>query len=399
MDKINLRPILDNSNSLNASLETPTAPTLSDDIVVPFVCFSQQYEDDKADILACVDRVFSNGVFVGASAIVGFETAIAEYCGVQHAVGVGSGTDALFLSMIALGIGAGDEVITPPNSHFSSTSSIIHAGAIPVFADVGPDQNFDLAAVEAAITPNTAAIMPVHLTGRIADMDGILGIADKFDLKVIEDSAQAIGADMNGKKAGSFGDIAAFSAHPLKNLNAAGDAGFITTNDTALADRITLLRNNGLEGRETVLEWGYASRMDVLQAEILAMRLPKLEGIIQRRRKNAEIYMASLDKRYVFWPASRSAEMSVYHNFVIQVDDRESLKKYLFEHGVQSAIHYLVPIHLQPAAESLGYGRGDFPIAEKQADRILSLPINQFLTRDQLELTAHLINGYFHKRR
>lgn len=362
---------------------------------VPFVAFPAQFEDERREIMACVGKVFKKGIFVGEVPVRKFEESVAAYCGVAHAVGVGSGTDALFLAMKVLGIGPGDEVITPPNSHFSSTSSIIQAGATPVFADVSEDLNIDPAAVEKAITDHTVAIMPVHLTGRIADMEAILDIVERHDLVVIEDAAQAIGATYKGKKAGGFGQVAAFSAHPLKSLGAAGDAGFITTDDPDLAQRIEMLRNNGLQGRDTVVEWGYVSRLDVLQAEILNMRLKKIDEIIAKRRENADLYRSLLKGGVVQCPVCQDYEFNAFHNFIIQVNDREGLKAFLLERGVQTAIHYPVPIHLQPAAKALGYQEGDFPKTERQSHRILSLPINQYIGREEIEFTAGIINEFF----
>ena len=366
---------------------------------VKYSNFPAQYAEERDEIHAIVDRVFERGVFVSLALLDGFEEAVADYCGVSDAIGVASGTDALYLAMKAMDIGPGDEVITPPNSHFSSTSAIIQTGATPAFADVMDDQNIDPAAIEAAITPRTKAIMPVHLTGRIADMNAILEIASRHGLRIIEDAAQSMGSRYHGEMSGSFGDAAAFSAHPLKNLNAAGDAGFITTNDEAIARRLRKLRHNGLEGRDTVIEWGSVSRLDVLQAEILRMRLAKLDAVVARRRSNAALYRESLAaSSSVFAPPCKPHEFNSFHIFVIQVDRREELIKFLVSGGVQTAIHYPIPIHLQPAAEDLGYKKGRLPVSEDQADRILSLPINQYVDPSDIQYTAGLINEFFGER-
>jgi dTDP-4-amino-4,6-dideoxygalactose transaminase len=264
-----------------------------------------------------------------------------------------------------------------------------------VFADILPDQNMDPEAVANEITPNTRAIMPVHLTGRVADMDPLMELARKHSLLVIEDAAQAIGSMYDGKKAGTFGDAGCFSAHPLKNLNAGGDAGFVTTDNADLADRLRRMRNHGLEGRDTVLEWGWVSRMDTVQAALLGLRLARLDNVTARRRHNADRYHDLLDPMHVFMPPERKIEHNTWHTFVIQVDRRDKLKDFLAENGVETAIHYPVPLHLQPAAIELGYQEGDMPETERQAARILTLPVNQFLTDDDIEYVANSVNRFF----
>ena len=357
--------------------------------------FASQYQEEKESILHIVDQVFSSGIFVGLERLEEFEKAIANYCDVKHAVGVGSGTDALFLSLRALGVGPGDEVITPANSHFSSTSAIIHVGGTPVFADVKDNLNIDPAAIEAAITSKTKVIMPVHLTGRIADMNEISEIARKKGLRILEDAAQSIGAEYHGRRSGSFGDAAAFSAHPLKNLNAAGDAGYITTNDDQVASRLRTLRNNGLLDRDHVLEWGYVARLDVLQAEFLKMRLLKLDNIIETRRAHAELYRKEIKVAGVMQPECAAHERNSYHTFIIQCEDRDGLKDYLAANGVQSAVHYPEPIHLQPAAVSLGFERGSLPVTESLSNRILTLPVNQYLRAADIQKVSSHINEFY----
>jgi dTDP-4-amino-4,6-dideoxygalactose transaminase len=288
-----------------------------------------------------------------------------------------------------LGIGPGDEVITAPNSFIATASAIVQVGATPVFADVLPDQNIDPARVAAAITPRTRAILPVHLSGRTAHMPELLELGRRHDLRVIEDAAQAIDARRNGKAAGTFGDLGCFSCHPLKNLNAAGDAGFILADDAELAQRLRRLRSNGLIDRETALEWGVVSRLDSVQAAVLLERLPALDGVTEARRGNAQRYRELLDGiPQLFLPPCRPEEHNVFHTFVIQVDRRDELQDFLRERGIGTAIHYKIPIHLQPAARALGHGPGSFPVAERQATRILSLPVHQFLTPADLEYVA-----------
>ena len=365
---------------------------------IPYVTLAAQFSEEKAQLLPIVERVLGSGQYVDGEAIHDLEQRIAALCGVRYAVALNSGTDALILGMKALGIGAGDEVITPPNSFVASTAAIVHLGATPVFADVLQDQNIDPEKVADAITPRTKAIMPVHLTGRIADMCTILDIAQRNGLFVIEDAAQAIGSSYDGKPAGSFGDLGCFSTHPLKNLNACGDGGFVATNDDRIASRLRLLRNHGLSDRNTVEVFGFVSRMDALQAAILNFRLDRLSGIIRRRRDNAAKYMVLLDRERVFVPAERQIEFNTHHTFVIQVDRRDAVKAHLAEQGIGSAIHYPVPIYLQPAAAALGYKRGDFPVTESQAERILTLPVHQGLKGKEIAEIADCVNAFVRSR-
>jgi len=362
---------------------------------IPYVNFSAQFDGEREEILACVEQVFSGGDFIGGEAITEFEEKAAQLCGTAHAVAVGSGTDALIFALDALGIGPGDEVITPPNSFIASTCAIIAVGAKPVFADIGADQNIDPDAVVAAIGPKTKAIMPVHLTGRVADMDPILRLAEKHGLKVVEDAAQAIGSRYKDRPAGSFGDAGCFSTHPLKNLNAAGDGGFVATNNGKVAERIRLIRNLGLVDRNTVAIWGRVSRMDTLQAAFLNMRLGKLENVIARRRRNAQLYREMITTDGVFMPPCQEHEFNSFHTFVVQADRRDALQQYLADHGIMTGVHYPVPIHLQPVASDLGCKKGDFPETERQAGRVLSLPVHQFLDETDVARVAECINEFY----
>jgi dTDP-4-amino-4,6-dideoxygalactose transaminase len=254
------------------------------------------------------------------------------------------------------------------------------AGATPVFADVLPDQNVDPDAVARAVTARTRVILPVHLTGRMAPMRELLELAARHDLLVVEDAAQAVGARWGERHAGTFGQIGCFSAHPLKNLNAMGDAGFVLTDRADVADRLRRLRNHGLVDRDTALEWGTVSRLDPLQAAVLRFRLEGLDELVRARRDNAAQYTKGLvGIPEVFVPGDAPDAFSVFHTFVIQVERRDALATFLRERGVETAVHYRRPIHLQPAAASLGYGPGSLPVAEAQAARILSLPIHQQL--------------------
>jgi dTDP-4-amino-4,6-dideoxygalactose transaminase len=362
---------------------------------VPYVDMAAQWAEEREALLPVIERALAEGHWVGGPAIAEFEAAAARLCGVAHAVALNSGTDALVLGMAALGIGPGDEVITPPNSFVASTAAIVQLGARPVFVDVRDDQNIDPTLIEAAITPRTKAIMPVHLTGRIADMAPITEIAERHGLFVVEDAAQSVGSRYDDRMSGGFGHVGCFSTHPLKNLNACGDGGFLTTGDPEVADTVRALRNHGLVTRDTVARFGQVSRMDSLQAAILSFRLGRLDDTIRRRRANAALYRERLDPGHVFIAEDRAREFNTFHTFVIQVDRRDELQAFLAARGVGTAIHYPVPIHLQPAAADLGYRTGDFPVAERQAQRILTLPINQTLGSEDICYVADRVNEFY----
>ncbi len=361
---------------------------------VPYVNMAAQWAEERDALLPIIEQVLAAGHWVGGTVIAEFEAAAARLCGVAHAVALNSGTDALVLGMAALGIGPGDEVITPPNSFIASTAAIVQLGARPVFIDVRPDQNIDPERIEAAVSPRTKAIMPVHLTGRIADMAPIMEIAERHGLSVVEDAAQSVGSRYDDRTSGSFGQVGCFSTHPLKNLNACGDGGFLTTDDEEIAEAVRASRNHGLVTRETVARFGQVSRMDSLQAAILSFRMGCLDDTIRRRRANAALYREKLDPERVFMPEDREREFNTYHTFVIQVDRRDELQAFLKAHGVGTAIHYPVPIHLQPASAGLAYRAGDFPVTERQAGRILTLPINQTLSPDDICYVADRVNDF-----
>jgi dTDP-4-amino-4,6-dideoxygalactose transaminase len=355
---------------------------------IPYVDLAAQYAAEREQLLPIIEDVLASGVYIGGEVIERLEGKLAALCGVKHAAVLNSGTDALILGLRALGVGPGDEVITPPNSFVASAAAIVHVGAKPVFVDVLSDQNIDPERIAAAITPRTRAIMPVHLTGRIADMDPIMELARSRGLVVIEDAAQAIGSRYRGKPAGSFGAVGCFSTHPLKNLNAIGDGGFITTNNDDISAFVRRQRNHGLVDRNTVEGFGLVSRMDALQAAVLEFRLGRLDAIIRQRRANAARYRELLDCDDIFIARDRDIEFNTYHTFVIQLERRDALQRFLADKGIGTAIHYPIPIHLQPAAAALGHLRGDFPVTESQAERILTLPINPSLTDQQIEIIA-----------
>jgi len=362
---------------------------------VPFVNLRAQMDEERASLLPVVTAALERGDYIGGTDIERLETALAARCDVEHVVALNSGTDALMFGLLALSIGRGDEVITPSNSFVASTAAIVHVGATPVFADVCDDQNIDPAEIAAKITSRTKAIMPVHLTGRICDMDAIELVARRHGIKIVEDAAQSIGSLYHGRNAGIFGDVGCFSMHPLKNLNAAGDAGFLTTSDAAVAARVRKLRNHGMIDRDTIGEFGFVSRLDTLQAAILRVRLDRLDSVIERRRHNAALYRRLLDPTHVYIPSERPDTVDTFHTFVVQVDRRDALKAWLADRKIGTAIHYPRPIHLQPAAERLGGRVGDLPVTERQASRILSLPIHQFLSEADIAYVARSTNAFF----
>lgn len=362
---------------------------------IGYVNLPAQFEEERTEIMQAVEGVFRRGDFIGGEAVGKLEQELSAYLGSPHVVTLNSGTDALVLAMKVLDIGPGDEVITPPNSFVASTASIVAVGATPVFADVLPDQNIDPAAVEAAVTPRTKAIMPVHLTGRMADMNPLMAISNKHRLAVIEDSAQAIGSTYDGRMSGTIGTIGCFSGHPLKNLNAAGDAGFVATADAGLAEHIRRLRNHGLINRSDVTEWGTVSRLDTIQAEVLRIRLRHLPSVIERRRRNAAQYRDELAGVPLFIPPCRNIEFNSFHTFVVQTERRDELQRFLASRGIETTIHYPVPIHLQPAAAHLGHGKGAFPVTERQAGQILTFPINQFLSSADISYVCSTVREFF----
>ena len=363
---------------------------------VPFVSLERQYLALRSELLTEFDRIGVSGTYIMGEILERFETEAASFCGTKYALGVASGSDALFLVLKGLGIGVGDEVITCPNSFIASTWVIVSAGARPVFVDVRDDYNIDPGLLGAAITPRTKAIIPVHLTGRPADMDAVNHVARIHHLHVIEDAAQAMGARYKGRRTGSLGLAAGFSLHPLKNLGVYGDGGLITTDDSNLYNRLTCLRNHGLRNRDECEMWGFNSRLDTLQAAFALIKLRRLDQWNRTCREIAERYREAL-RNSVRVPEDKAYEESVYHNFIIQTDKRDDLMEFLAQQGVGTRIHYPIPIHLQECARELGYQKGDFPVTESLANVILSLPIYPDLTSDEINHVISSIIRFFNK--
>jgi dTDP-4-amino-4,6-dideoxygalactose transaminase len=363
---------------------------------IPFVNIAAQHAAIKAELLDAMGKVIDSGMYVLGTEVDELERQFAELCGVKYAVGVNSGTDALIFALRALGVGPGDEVITAANSFIASAGCAAMVGARPVLADVGEDFNLDPEAFERAITPRTKAVIPVHLTGRPARMDEIMQIARAHGIHVVEDAAQAVCAEYKDQQVGSFGAVGCFSLHPLKTLSAIGDGGILTTNDASLYEEFRIYRNLGLKTRDDAVVWSGNSRLDTIQAAALLVKLKYLEEWTEQRRAHAEHYRTLLsDLPHVRPPIEEPHERAVYQVFKIMADDRDNLQAYLRAHGVGSAVHYAIPMHLQSVAADLGYGQGAFPVTERQAQEILSIPIYHTLTSDEVEYVAEAIHDFY----
>ena len=362
---------------------------------VPYAFLAKQFAHPEP-IIKELKKLVKEGDFTLGPRVEKFEKAFADFQEVKYAVGVSSGTDALLLILRALGIGPGDEVITVPNSFYATAAAIANVGAKIVFIDVNNEYNMDPTKIGAAITKKTKAILPVHWTGNPADMPAILKIAKKHNLLVIEDAAQAIDAEIDGKRVGGFGIASEFSLHPIKNYNVWGDGGTVTTDSKEIADKIKLLRNHGLINRDECEVWGYCSRLHTLQSQVGIMLLPKARAVTNARIKIAAYYDKLLsDVNQITIPPRNSKYRQVYHTYILQAEDRDNLVQYLIDNEIEAKVHYPVPLHLQKAANSLGYKKGDFPVCEKQAEHVFSLPIHQFLTKAEIEYVVEIINKFY----
>lgn len=356
-----------------------------------------QKQFDNEAFFNILSEQFKTCHFVMGPEVDRFELNFAELCQSPYAVALNSGTDAIFLALKTLSIGAGDEVITVPNSFIATAGAIIASGAKPVFVDVGDDYNINVELIESAITKDTRALIPVHLTGNPANMPEIMDIADRRKLYVLEDAAQAVGASINGRAVGSFGNVGCFSLHPLKNLNVCGDGGVLTTTSHEVYNNIRLLRNHGLKNRDEAEFFGYNSRLDTLQAVIANYVMNHIGEVTRKRQKNASIYDQELSELedFVVLPPKRDRVVQVYHTYVVQVKQRTDLNRFLHENGVETKIHYPIPIHLQKPCRKMGYKRDDFPVCEKQAESIVSLPVHQHLSEEQIYYTINLIKKFY----
>ncbi len=365
---------------------------------IPLVDLHAQYETIKPEIDAAIQRTIDSAAFILGPAAKQFETHFAEFCKVKHAIGLDSGTAALHLSLLALGIGAGDEVITTPHTFIATSEPITLVGARPVFVDIDPrTYNLDPNQLEAAITPRTKAIIPVHLYGQPAEMDAILEIAKRHNISVIEDAAQAHGAEYRGRRIGALATMACFSFYPGKNLGAYGDAGALVTNDAALAQKIRMLRDHGRTTKYEHEITGYGYRLDGIQGAILDAKLHHLPTWNEQRRANADYYtelLSNVDDSIVT-PYEPSHVRAVYHLYVIRTRQRDALLNHLKAHDIEAGIHYPVPLHLQPVYQNLGYHKGDFPETEKASQEILSLPMYPELTHAQMERIVETMREFY----
>ena len=344
-------------------------------------------------------QVVLKGDYTLGSAVDQLEDEFKKIVKTAYAIGVGSGTDALLLSLKVLGIGEGDEVITTPFTFYATIGAIVTAGAKPVFVDILDDYNMNPDDIQAKITAKTKAILPVHWSGKPCNMDKIVDIANHYGLQVVEDACHAIKATYQGVPAGSWGQLGCFSFHPLKNLNVWGDGGMIVTNSEALANQLKLIRNHGLKNRDECVVFSYNSRLDTLQAIVALHLLEKLNFITESRIQNAEYYDDALSKiQGVTVPDRENYIKQVYHLYCIQCENRDELKNFLIHHGIDAKVHYPIPMHLQPAAKYLGYKKGDFPICERMANNTLSLPVHEFLKKTDLDYVIITIRKFYANR-
>ncbi len=362
---------------------------------INFVDLKRQYQSIEEEIGLAINRVLEKTNFILGDEVDKFEQEFADFCQIKFCVGVASGTDALFLSLKALGVGPGDEVITAPNTFIATTLAISLTGARPVLVDINRETyNIDTAKIEEKITTRTKVILPVHLYGQPAEMDKILSLAQKHNLRVLEDACQSHGAEYHDRRVGGLGDVAAFSFYPAKNLGAYGDGGAITTNDSNLAEKIRILRNYGQQPKNHHLIKGFNSRLDTIQAAILRVKLQYLDQWNEARRTNAQTYNKLLAGLEVITPEEINGVKAVYHLYVIRNKKRDALIKFLLERKIDVGIHYPTPIHLQPAYQDLSYKIGDFPVAEKAVQEIISLPMFPELRIDEINSVVDAIKEF-----
>lgn len=365
--------------------------------MIPFVDLKAQYQSIKEEVHQAIDRVLESSAFILGKEVAAFEEQFASYAATKYAIGVNSGTSALHLALLAAGVGPGDEVITTPHTFVATVAAIGYTGATPVFVDIDAESfTIDPAGIESKITPKTKVILPVHLYGQPADMDPILEVARKHKLIVIEDAAQAHGAEYKGRRAGSMGDIGCFSFYPGKNLGAYGEGGAITTSNPEFNRTMRMLRDWGQEKKYHHVLRGYNYRLEGIQGAILGVKMKYIEQWTEARRQHAAAYSKLLDGT-VEIPKVKSYARHVFHVYALQVDDRAALQQSLDAAGVQTGIHYPIPVHLLEAWADLGYGAGSFPKAERAAARELSLPMYPELSDKQIEEVASAVKAAIEK--
>ena len=366
-------------------------------INIKYIDLRAQYENIRDEVKDKIDKILMSGNYILSEEVTELEKRFAECCQTRYAIGVGSGTDALFLSLKALNIGQGDEVITTPYTFYATIGAIAATGATPVFVDIREDYNIDPSLIPKAITKKTRAIIPVHWTGLLCDMDAIMKISQEYNLPVIEDACQAINAMRNRRMAGSFGITGCFSLHPLKNINVWGDGGVIVTGNDEIYNKLILLRNHGLRNRDECVEFAYNSRLDSLQAIVANHVLKKVGHITESRIKNAQVYDEELSTiPEIIVPKRDSSVKQVFHIYVVRAKERNRLQEFLINKSIDAKIHYPIPIHLQPAAKYLGYKQGDFPLCEEVCRSVISLPVHEFITEDQRRYVIEKIREFYH---
>lgn len=362
---------------------------------INFVDLKRQYESIRGEANDAIGRVLERGDFILGEDVKKFEEEFSAYCGVKHAIGVDSGTSALHLALLALGVKPGDEVITVPNTFIATALAVSMAGARIKFVEIDEESyNMNPLALEKAVTKKTKVILPVHLYGQPADMKPIKEIAEKHGVKVLEDSCQAHGAEYRGKRTGGLGDAACFSFYPAKNLGCYGDGGMITTNDDKVAESVMMLRNYGQKQKYVHLMKGYNNRLDSIQAAVLRVKLRRLDGWNDARRRNAKLYSEMFNGSKVVTPVEMDYARHVYHLYVIRCANRDELGEKLKADGISTVIHYPIPIHLQGAYADLGLGKGSFRIAEKCAEEIISLPMFPELTEEEIGHVVEKVKSY-----
>lgn len=366
---------------------------------VPFVDLKMQQRQLSAELQAAFTRVLQNASFVLGPEVDAFEKAFASYLGSQHCIAVNTGTAALHLTLLGLGIGSGDEVITVPHTFIATAEAISAVGARPVFVDVDPDSyNMSPARLEKAITPRTRAIIPVHLYGQPADFDALNAIAIRHGIPIIEDACQAHGAEYKGRKAGSIGRAGCFSFYPSKNLGCCGEGGAVVTNDPALAQQVRMLRDHGSKHKYEHQVPGYNFRLEGLQGAFLNVKLKYLDGWNDQRRAVAARYRQVLENAPLILPREMTNSRHVYHLYVVQTDQREALREHLSKRGIETGLHYPMPLHLQEAYRHLGYSRGDFPVSERVAEHGMSLPIYGEMETEAADVVGLAIHEFFGMR-
>ena len=366
---------------------------------IPLLDLRAEYAEIKESVDASIRRVVESARFILGDEVTSFEQDFATFCRADHAIGVGSGTDALYVALKTCGVESGDEVITTPMTFIATSEAISLCGAKPVFVDVDPEtHNMDASLIEAIITTRTKVILPVHIHGYPVDMDPILVIARRFNLYVIEDAAQAQGAEYKGRRVGTLADMACFSFYPGKNLGAYGDAGAITTNNAELAKKARLLRDHGRTSKYEHQVVSFNWRIDALQAAILHAKLPYLEGWNRRRHEIALKYNELLKDSGAQLPVIDEDFGSVWHHYAISISNRDEVQKKLKEKGIETGIHYPIPLHIQPAYQFLEYEAGDFPMSETVAETTLSLPMYPAMTDEQVHHVAEMLLGVLSER-